>query len=256
MKIIFTALIHPASLLRLDDEFRNMKKVFLLVSFAIVVMVQSCSRSVYNNTAFIETAGIEGKTVAILPAEVEFTGKLPKGLSIGKKNQIEEREGAEIQNMLYREYLYRSKRARKKQHETHFMNVDQINSRLRDRGISARDSWSMNADSLGRVLGSDMVIRVRVKKDRIMSEAASLGVGVATSVLDNILSKNGSVTSLGTAGKTYNLFFDATLSDVQSGTVVTKISKDGNASWNKSPESVIRSASSKMIRRGAIYAER
>ncbi|HEY1024997.1 MAG TPA: hypothetical protein VGE26_07525 [Sphingobacteriaceae bacterium] len=230
-----------------------MKKGFLYASLAIVALVQSCSKSVYNNESYIRTSNLSGKKVAILPADVEFTGNLPKGYTPDKKKLTEEKESTEIQNMVYREYLYRSKRGRKKQQPVEMINVDQVNSRLRENGISARESWTMNPDSLGKLVGADMVLRVTVKKDRIMSDAASLGIGVAATVLENIFSNHGT-TTVGGVAKTYNIFFDATLMDVAGGTVISKISKNGDASWKESPESVIRNSSGKIVRRGAVYA--
>lgn len=223
---------------------------------AIVAVLQSCSREVYNNESFIRTSELNGKTVAILPVDVEFTGNLPKGYTIANKKATEDKESTEIQNMVFREYLYRAKKARKKQKSVEILSVEQVNSRLREGGIAPRDSWNMNPDSLGKMIGADMVMRIRVKKDRIMSNAASIGIGVATTVLENILNRgSGTSTHVGSGGKTYNIYFDATLSDVSSGTVISKISRSGDASWNHSPEDVIRNSSGKMVRKGAVHAQ-
>jgi hypothetical protein len=233
-----------------------MRSVFF-AGVAIVAVLQSCSNEVYNNESYIRTSSIRGKKVAILPVEVEFTGRLPKGYTFENKKITEDKESTDIQNMVYREYLYRAKKGRRKQHSVEIMNIDQVNSRLRDRGIDPRESWAMNPDSLGKLVGADMVMRIRVKKDRIMSNAASLGIGVATTVLENILTRNGSgaSTTVDSGGKTYNIYFDATLSDVKTSTVISKISKDGDASWNETPEEVIRTSSGKMVRKGAVYAQ-
>ena len=231
-------------------------RYLLFAGVAIVAVLQSCSREVYNNESFIRTSDLNGKTVAILPVDVEFTGNLPKGYTIANKKATEDKESTEIQNMVFREYLYRAKKARKKQKSVEILSVEQVNSRLRERGIAARDSWNMNPDSLGKMIGADMVMRIRVKKDRIMSNAASIGIGVATTVLENILNRgSGTSTHVGSGGKTYNIYFDATLSDVSSGTVISKISKSGDANWSNSPEDVIRSSSGKMIRKGAVHAQ-
>jgi hypothetical protein len=232
-------------------------KYLFFAGIAIVAVLQSCSSEVYNNESYIRTAGLSGKKVAILPVEVEFTGNLPKGYTLDNKKGIEDKESTEIQNMVYREYLFRAKKGRKKQHSVELINIDQVNSRLRQKGIEPRESWTMNPDSLGKLVGADMVMRVRVKKDRIMSNAASMGIGVATTVLGNILNRSGSgaSTNIGSGGKTYNIYFDATLSDDKSGTVISKISKDGDASWSQSPEDVIKNSSGKMVRKGAVYAQ-
>lgn len=233
-------------------------KYLFFAGVAIVVVLQACSNEVYNNESYIRTLNLNGRKLAILPVDVEFTGRLPKGYTLDNKKDTEDRESTEIQNMVYREYLFRAKNGRKKQQSVEVMNIEQVNSKLRSKGIDPRESWSISPDSLGKLVGADMVMRVRVKKDRIMSNAASIGVGVATTVLENIFSRGGSSgtsTNVGTGGKTYNIYFDATLSDVKSGTVISKISKNGDASWNHSPEDVIRNSSGKMVRKGAVHAQ-
>lgn len=237
----------------LHDKISSMKRNIFYASLAVVAMMYSCSRTVYNNESYIDVNNLEGKKVAILPVEIQFTGRLPKGMGVEQKRLIEGKESLDIQNILYNEYLYRS-RGRKKQHSVDLINPEMINARLREKSIEVRESWLIPSDSLAKILGADLVIRARVKKDRIMSDAASLGVGVATTVLGSILSKDGSGAAVGTGGKTYQISFDATLTDATSGTVVSKISKEGSASWSHSPESVIRSSGRKLVRRGAVSA--
>lgn len=231
-----------------------MKITLLKSALILAILFQSCSRTVFTNESYIASNNLQGKKVAILPAEVEFTGRLPKGLTIDKKKLIEEKEGTEIQNLVYREYLYRSKRARKKQLPVELMSMEMVNSKLKQKGITTRDSWGIAPDSLAKLTGADLVVRLHVKKDRIMSDAASLGVGVATSILGGILNKDGSGAVVGTSGRTYNISFDATLMDGKTGEVVSKVSKEGSASWSNSPESVIRHSASKLVRRGPVYA--
>lgn len=232
-------------------------RYWFFAGVAIVAVLQSCSRDVYNNESYMETSYLNGKKVAFLPVEVEFTGNLPKGYTLETKRMTEDKESGEIQNIVYREYLFRSQKGKKKQHPVEIINIDQVNSRLRAKGISSRSSWTMNPDSLGKLIGADLVLRVRVKKDRIMSNAASFGVGVATTVLEGILSKGNSGTSghVGGGGRTYNIFFDATLTDVYTGAVISKISKNGSASWSQAPEEVIRSSGSRLVKKGAIKAQ-
>lgn len=232
-------------------------RYWFFASVAIVAVLQSCSREVYNNESYTKTSYLDGKKVAFLPVEVEFTGNLPKGYTVENKRTTEDKESIEIQNIIYREYLFRARRNKKKQHPVQIINTEQVNSRLRERGISSRRSWAMNPDSLGKLIGADLVLRVRVKKDRIMSNAASFGVGVATTVLEGILNKgnSGNTTEVARGGKTYNIFFDATLTDVYTGTVITKISRNGAASWSETPEEVIRYAGSRLARKGAIRAQ-
>ncbi len=228
---------------------------------AAVVLLQACSGRVYNNKAYLKQVDLEGKRVAILPVEVEFTGRLPKGMTVSKKMLREEEESTLIQNQLYSQYLFKAKSGSKKKKAVELINVDRINSILSERGIDIRDSWAMNPDSLGRLVGADMVLKVRVKEDRIMSETASLGIGVAANVLDNLLSKkdnnhNTNATGVGLTPKTYNMFLNATLTDVNSHMVITRFTHNGEANWNRTPQEVIDSQGRKIVRKGVVYAQK
>jgi hypothetical protein len=223
-----------------------------------VVLLQACSSKVYNNKSYSKQANLTGKTVAILPAEVELSGRLPNNFSMSNKAQTEESESKLIQNQIYSQYLFKAKSGGRKKARVQLLNVNQVNSKLAAAGIGVRESWNRNPDSLGKLLGADMVLRVRVKKNRIMSEAASFGIGVATTVLGNILGGgNGTAgTPVGTGAKTYQMFLDATLSDVHTHAVITKFTHDTDASWNRKPEEIIESSGRKIVRKGIIYAEK
>jgi hypothetical protein len=114
----------------------------------------------------------------------------------------------------------------------------------------------MDPDSLARLVGAEMVLKIRVKKNRMMSISAAFGIGVATTVLGNIL--NGSDrnnTSVNSNAKTYNMFFDATLTDAVSHVGITRFSHEGAASCNQIPEQIIESSGRKIVRKGAVYSQ-
>ncbi|WP_207536498.1 hypothetical protein [Desertivirga arenae] len=231
-----------------------MKGALVGTLLAVAVVLQSCSTQVYNNRGYLKQTDINGKKVAILPVEVELTGRLPKNMTESGKTKLENDESRLIQQQLFGQYLYKSKKGKKRK-AIDLINVDRVNSTLSEKGIDARQAWAMDPDSLGRLLGADLVLKVRVKKDRIMSETASLGIGVAGAVLDNIFSKSDNVNTTPTnTAKTYNLFLDATLTDVKSHAVVTKFSHKGDANWNRRPEEVIESSGRKIVRKGVVYA--
>ena len=234
-----------------------MKRILIIAAVALAVVLQACSSKVYNNKSYLKQVNLKGKKVAILPVEVELTGRMPNNFTALKKQHAEESESKLIQNQIYSQYLFKSNSGSRKKTSIDLMNVDQVNSRLMEEGIDVRQSWSMNPDSLGKLLGADMVLRVRVKKNRIMSDAASFGIGVASTVLGNILNKdNSQSTSVNGSAKTYNMFLDAALSDVNTHAVITKFTHNADASWNRPPEEVIESSGRKIVRKGAIYAQK
>ena len=231
-----------------------MKRFPLIALLLSAVLFQACSTKVYNNKAWLDQVNLEGKKVAILPAVVELTGRMPANCNESKIRQTEESESKLIQQEFYNQYLFKSKKNKRKQY-VDLMNVEQVNSKLQQQGIDIRESWKMSPDSLGKLLGADMVLKLSVKKNRIMSDAASFGIGVATTVLGNILN-NGQNTSVNNGAKTYNMFLDATLTDVNTHTVITKFTHDGDASWNRPPEKIVEASGRKIVRKGVIYAQK
>lgn len=231
-----------------------MKRFTLIALLLSAVLFQACSTKVYNNKAWLDQVNLDGKKVAILPAVVELTGRMPADFNGSKIRQTEESESKLIQQEFYNQYLFKSKKNNRKKY-VDLMNVEQVNSRLQQQGIDIRESWQMSPDSLGKLLGADMVLKLSVKKNRIMSDAASFGIGVATTVLGNILN-NGQNTSVNNGAKTYNMFLDATLTDVNTHTVITKFTHDGDASWNRPPEKIVESSGRKIVRKGVIYAQK
>ncbi len=229
-------------------------KKYLFLSLGLLLM-QACSHEVYNNEPYLKTTNLQEKKVAILPVEVEYTGRWPKDYTEQKKRTMEETESISIQNMLYSEYLYHSTNPGKKQKPTELINVDQVNSRLRNLNISTRNSWAMSADSLGKLLGADLVIRIRVKKNRIMSDVESLGVGIATSIFNKAMEKD-NVGGIGSSvSKTYSINCEVTLSDVNNHTVVSRLTKSSDADWKYSPDEVIKYCTRRIVSKGAIYGK-
>ncbi len=231
-----------------------MKQYYLFLSLGLLLM-QACSREVYNNESYLETIDLRDKKVAILPVEVEYTGRWPKDYTAEKKRTMEEAESISLQNMLYSEYLYHAKYPKKKQKAVKLINVDQVNYRLRELGISARNSWAMSGDSLGKLVGADLVIRVHLRKERIMSDAESLGLGIATSVFNKAIEKDNAGGIGGNINKTYSINYEVTLSDANNHITVSRLTKNSDASnWQHSPDKVIKYSTGRIVSRGAIYA--
>lgn len=231
----------------------NSKSILTFAAAALILA--ACSSKVYNNTSYVRQHDLTGKKIAVLPVDVQFTGRLPKGYSVEKKYAEEEKESLAIQNLVYSEYLYNASGSTKRGAVT-LINTDQVNSRLASLGIEVRESWNMDPDSLGRLVGADLVLKIRVKKNRIMSESAAFGLDVAGSVIDKLLTRNTTNTGSVSPGntKTYTINVNATLSDAKTHEVITKFSREGEASWSQSPESVVRSSGKKIVKKGVVFA--
>jgi hypothetical protein len=186
-----------------------MKKNLLtgFVAFFILFLF-SCSNKNYTASNFEEKTE-NHKVVAILPAEVTFTGKQPKNLSPDAIAKAEERESIDFQYALMNSIL---NHANTKKYIT-TVNFQDINTTLKileKNNISVRDSWNKDDNELAKLLGVNSVIRMNIRKQRYMSDEASYGVGVAKQVLykTGIGSK---VPVPSSVGKTYDIYASCNL---------------------------------------------
>jgi len=159
-----------------------MKQNLLYAFFAsFFFFLFSCSNKYYTAGNFSEKTE-NHKVVAILPAEVSFTGKQPKNLSPEDIAKAEETESINFQYALMNGIL-RHANTKKYVTTVNFQDVNTTQKILDQNNISIRDSWKKDDNELAKLLGVDAVIRMNIRKQRYMSDEASYGVGVAKSVI-------------------------------------------------------------------------
>ena len=159
-----------------------MKQNLLYAFFAsFFFFLFSCSNKYYTAGNFSEKTE-NHKVVAILPAEVSFTGKQPKNLSPEDIAKAEETESINFQYALMNGIL-RHANTKKYVTTVNFQDVNTTQKILEQNNISIRDSWKKDDNELAKLLGVDAVIRMNLRKQRYMSDEASYGVGVAKSVI-------------------------------------------------------------------------
>ena len=147
--------------------------------------VFSCSAHRYYTTSTFEQQTAKHKVIAVLPAEMIFTGVPPKKITPETMTQIEETESQIFQNSLYNGIL---RYANSKKYIT-TVSVQDISTTLqllKQNDISIRDSWGEDGVKLAKILGVDAVVRMRVLKKRYMSDFASMGINVGEQVLSQI----------------------------------------------------------------------
>ncbi|HVZ55778.1 MAG TPA: hypothetical protein VG870_03885 [Chitinophagaceae bacterium] len=143
----------------------------------------SCSHKYYVNSLFEEQTR-DHHVVAILPAEMIYTGNQPKELTPEAITQIEETESLSFQQALYNSIL---RYANTNQYFTtvNFQDINTTLKLLQQDSISVRESWQKDDKELCSLLKVDAVVRMRIRKQRYMSDMASYGIGVARSVIFN-----------------------------------------------------------------------
>jgi len=185
------------------------KNIFSGFITIFILFLFSCSSSKNYTANNFEEKTENHKVVAILPAEVTFTGKQPKNLSPDAIAKAEERESIDFQYALMNSIL---NHANTKKYIT-TVNFQDINTTLKileKNSISVRDSWNKDDNELAKLLGVNSVIRMNIRKQRYMSDEASYGVGVARQVIykTGIGSK---VPVPSSVGKTYDIYASCNL---------------------------------------------
>jgi hypothetical protein len=172
-------------------------------SAIFILFLFSCSNKYYTASNFEEKTE-KHKVVAILPAEVTLSGKLPKNLSPEDIAKAEERESIDFQYALMNSIL---NHANTKKYITtvNFQDINTTQKILEQNNISVRDSWKKNDEELAKLLGVDAVIRMNIRKQRYMSDEASYGVGVAKQVIYKI-GVGSKVPVPSSVGKTYDIY--------------------------------------------------
>jgi hypothetical protein len=163
-----------------------MKKFLLYLSFAFtaIILFDSCSHKNYTSSYF-EQQTVNHRIIAVLPAEMIYTGTQPKNVTPEDIAKIEETESRMFQNYLFSAIL---KYANSKKYYTAvgLQDISTTQKLLEDNNISIRDSWKQDDVKLARLLGVDAVVRMRIQKQRYMSDLASFGVGYGQQVLYQI----------------------------------------------------------------------
>lgn len=157
----------------------------LLIATVALLFSSACSnQKVYTSNAFSQQTA-HHKTIAVLPAEMIFTGTQPKNLSPEDIAAIEETESITFQNSLYNSIL---RHANTRKYFTSIMvqDISATQKILEDNKISVRNSWREDDKKLAAILGVDAVVRMRVQKKRYMSDLASMGVDMGRQVLYQI----------------------------------------------------------------------
>ncbi len=186
-----------------------MKKNLLFYAFIVLsALVFSCSNKYYTASNFSEKTE-DHKVVAILPAEMIFTGRLPKNMSPEDIARSEESESVNFQYALLNSIL-RHANTRKYITTVNFQDVNTTEKLMEKNSITIRDSWKKDDEEIARILGVDAVIRMRIHKQRYMSDEASYGVGVAKSIIykTGVGSK---VPVPRSVGKTYDIYASCNL---------------------------------------------
>jgi len=160
-----------------------MKKSIPLFICLFVFFSISCSHKYYT-TSFFDQQTANHKIVAVLPAEMIFTGKQPENLTPEDIAKIEESESKDFQYSLYNSIL-RYANSKKYFTRINLQDITMTQKILEEHSLSCRDAWKKDDKELASLLGVDAVVRMRIQKQRYMSDAASYGISLGRQIIYN-----------------------------------------------------------------------
>jgi hypothetical protein len=195
----------------------------------------SACRHKYYVASYFEQQTAGHKMIAVLPAEMIFTGKQPKELSPEDISAIEERESRAFQESLVNG-IFKYANTRREYMSISVQDVNTTNKLLQDHDISVRDSWTQNDKELAQILKVDAVVRMRIQKKRYMSELASYGIGVGRQII-GMIGRNNKFPTPYVPNKTNDIY--AACNIVSDNKTLWNDHYEGAADWNSPPDVVI-----------------
>lgn len=228
-----------------------MKKLnFVLGMFALLAVLHSCGNKYLLPAYKSRSAG--HKVIAVVTPKAEYTGNLPKGMTMEQVRMVEIAESQVFQKELYNEIIRESGQG-KKDIKINVQSLDKTNQILREKGISVDQSWDIAPDSLARLLGVDAVVKGQLKMERFMSDLASYGISVAEDIIAILRGQINIPVNLPTDGqnlaRTYDVICSAQIIEAKDGLVLWGIDRRAQSEWDYQPEIVVKQMARVFARR-------
>ena len=217
-------------------------------SLLLGVVCVACTSVHYESPRLAEhEPGSE--TIAVLPFEMVFTGKMPSTLGPGDVERIEEAESLAFQASLYDQLLNRSSVGRKRPIRVGIQPIEITNRRLSEAGIGIRESWSMPSAELAALLGVDGVLRTRVEKTRYLSDLESWGTEVGLEILHE--ATEGQTDWMIPPGltRTHDILADSVLVSAEDGDLLWKVVVQRAADWRRPANDVVAGVTRKLSKK-------
>ena len=206
-----------------------MKKNIPLLSIVIILIATSCSRNHVPSVVYQKTA--KHRIVAVLPAEMIYTGTPPKDAKQEDLAKMEESESKIFQQFLHDNILQNGNNGRYAL-SVSVQNYNNTLQLLSENNVSLHDSWYKSDADLCKILKVDALIRMKIQKKRYMSDAASMGIDYGRQIIGAVLKKNVYVPN-----KTNDIF--ASCSIVSNGETIWNDNYRKAADWDTPADLVV-----------------
>ncbi|MBY0476455.1 MAG: hypothetical protein K2Q24_02325 [Chitinophagaceae bacterium] len=215
-----------------------MKQVLLLLSFS--VLITSCARK--RMMERVQRYNI--KTIAILPAQLEVTGNIPKKLTPEQMQQIIIRNTRFLNQALYTDLVQYVDTRLRRYSQVEFQSAERTKKLLSEKGITDSASWQMDPIDLAKILGVDAVVATKVTQQHILDDDVAMGIDVIGGVLNRTIPGIGIPT--GTA-RTSDMFVSSAL--IREGYTVWSSRFTNQTDWNYPFQQSIQNVTRAIARR-------
>lgn len=166
-----------------------MKRSLLFSFIAIILISSSCARrrameqEMANQMLMQRIRQYDIKTIAVLPAQLEITGNIPKKMTTEQFEELKKRNTQFLNQSLYNDLLQFANARVRYYSQVQFQSIDRTQSLLKEKGITDSACWSMDPAALSELLGVDAVVVTKITQKHIMSAEAAAGVDVVGGIL-------------------------------------------------------------------------
>jgi len=226
-----------------------MKKLLPLLFICISLVTFYACKSAFISPQFSQKTQNHHR-IAILPYQMVYTGRPVYGLTPKEKEQIQEAEALAFQNALYVRLL-RQTGQRKRDIKIEIASPEISNHLLQDSGISLHDAWRIPSHDLCELLGVQAIIKVRVEKEKFLTDFESYGIHVATEILNKLPNNQNPGTNPipANVNKTYRIKQDAQVLNADDATLLWHQELESQIDWNYSANRVIENMANRIAKK-------
>lgn len=198
-----------------------MKQILLLISLSL--LTTSCARKKMMER--VQQYNI--RTIAILPAQLEVTGNIPKKLTPEQVNEMVAKNTTFLNRALYIDLVQYVDTRLRRYSQVQFQSSERTKKLLEEKGITDSASWQMDPAELSKILGVDAVVSTKVTQNHILSNEVAMGVDVVGGILNRTVPGIGVPTGM---ARTSDMFVSSALA--KEGYIVWSTRFTNQTDWN------------------------
>ncbi len=215
-----------------------MKQVLLLISLSL--LINSCARKKMMER--VQQYNI--RSIAILPAQIEVTGNIPKKLTPEQVKEMIDRNTVFLNRALYIDLVQYVDTRMRRYSQVQFQSTERTKKLLEEKGITDSASWQMDPMELSKILAVDAVISTKVTQNHILSNEVAMGIDVVGGILNRTVPGIGVPTGM---ARTSDMFVSSAL--VREGYTVWSTRFTNQTDWNYPFQQSIQNVTRAIARR-------